>query len=72
MPHFPQLVFKLDHQNPQWSREFVDSHFSRVSSLNRRDLLLLVKKLVLEKSESPLILFYFKKENQIRKKTLKK
>ena len=32
----------------------------------------LVKNLVLEKLESPLILFYFKKENKIRKKTLKK
>ena len=30
------------------------------------------EKLVLEKSESPLILFYFKRENKIRKKTLKK
>ena len=33
---------------------------------------LMVKKIVLEKSESPLILFYFKKENKKRKKTLKK
>ena len=30
------------------------------------------EKIVLEKLESPLILFYFKKENKIRKKTLKK
>ena len=30
------------------------------------------EKLVLEKSELPLILFYFKKENKTRKKTLKK
>ena len=30
------------------------------------------EKLVLEKSESPLILFYFKKENKTRQKTLKK
>ena len=30
------------------------------------------EKLVFEKSESPLILFYFKRENKIRKKTLKK
>ena len=30
------------------------------------------KKLILEKSKSPLILFYFKRENKTRKKTLKK
>ena len=30
------------------------------------------EKLVLEKSESPLILFYFKRENKTRKKNLKK
>ena len=33
---------------------------------------LLMKKLVSEKLDSPLILFYFKRENKIRKKTLKK
>ena len=30
------------------------------------------EKLILEKLESPLILFYFKRENKTRKKTLKK
>ena len=35
-------------------------------------LIFISEKLVLEKSESPLILFYFKKENKTRKKTLKK
>ena len=35
-------------------------------------LIFIGEKLVLEKLESPLILFYFKKENKIRKKTLKK
>ena len=30
------------------------------------------EKLVLEKSESPLILFYFKRKNKTKKKTLKK
>ena len=40
---------------------FVDPHFSHALPLNRRDsLLFLVKNFVLEKSESPLILFYFK------------
>ena len=37
----------------------VDPHFSRVFLLNRRDLLLYGEKLVLEKLESPLILFLF-------------
>ena len=35
-------------------------------------LIFIGEKLVLEELESPLILFYFKKENKIRKKTLKK
>ena len=35
-------------------------------------LVFIGKKLVLEKLESPLILFYFKKENKTKKKTLKK
>ena len=38
----------------------VDLHFLHASSLNRRNSLLYGEKLVLEKSESPLILFYFK------------
>ena len=35
-------------------------------------LFLFMNNLVFEKLESPLILFYFKRENKIRKKTLKK
>ena len=35
-------------------------------------LIFIGEKLVLEKSESTLILFYFEKENKTRKKTLKK
>ena len=35
-------------------------------------LIFIGEKLVLEKLESPFILFYFKRENKIRKKTLKK
>ena len=72
MPHFPQLMFKLDPQNPQWSQQFVDPYFSRAPSLDQRDLLFICEKIVLEKSESPLILLYFKRENKTRKKTLKK
>ena len=37
----------------------VDLYFSHAFPLNRRDLLLFGEKLVLEKSESPLILFLF-------------
>ena len=50
----------------------VDLHFSRAPSLDQRDLLFICEKIVLEKSESPLILLYFKRENKTRKKTLKK
>ena len=50
----------------------VDPHFLCASPLNRQDSLLFGEKLVLEKSEPPLILFYFKRENKTRKKTLKK
>ena len=35
-------------------------------------LIFIGEKLVLEKLESPLILFYFKRENETRNKTLKK
>ena len=45
--------------------------FTRVPT-HQRDSLLFGEKLVLEKLESPLILFYFWKENKTRKKTLKK
>ena len=38
-------------------RQAVDPHFSRVPPLNQRDSLLFSEKLVLKKSESPLILF---------------
>ena len=50
----------------------VDPYFSRASPLDQQDLLLFCEKLVSEKSESPLILFYFERENKTRKKTLKK
>ena len=50
----------------------VDLHFSRVFPLNGQDSLLYGEKLVLEKLESLLILFYFKRENKTRKKPLKK
>ena len=50
----------------------VDPIFLRVSPLNRQDLFFIGEKLVLEKLESPLILFYFKKESKTRKRTLKK
>ena len=45
--------------------------FTCVSTQSTR-LIFIGEKLVLKKLESPLILFYFKKENKIRKKTLKK
>ena len=50
----------------------MDPHFSFASPLNRKDSFLFGEKLILANSESPLILFYFKRENKIRKKTLKK
>ena len=37
-------MFKLDPQNPQWSRQFVDPHFSRAPSLDRRDPLFIGEK----------------------------
>ena len=37
---FPQLMFKLDPQSPQQSRQFVDPHFSRTPPLDRQDSLL--------------------------------
>ena len=46
--------------NTQKICTIMDPHFSRASSLDRQDSLLLVKILFLEKSESSLILFYFK------------
>ena len=49
----------------------MDPHFSHAFPLDRQDSLLLVKNLVLEKLESPHILFYLKRENKTRKKTLK-
>ena len=45
----------------------MDLHFLHASSLNRRNSLLYGEKLVLEKSESPLILFYFKRETKTKK-----
>ena len=59
MPHFPQLVFKLDPQDPQWSRQFVDPHFSRASSLDRRDSLFICEKLIFEKKKEVGIATYF-------------
>ena len=50
----------------------MDPHFSRAFPLNLRDSLFISKKLALEKSESPFILFYIYKENETRNKTLKK
>ena len=50
----------------------VDPYFSCASPLDQQDLLLFCEKLVSEKSESPLILFYFERKNKTRKKTLKK
>ena len=50
----------------------VDPHFLCASPLNRQDSLLYGENLVLEKLESPLILFYFKRESKIRKKPPKK
>ena len=38
----------------------VDLHFSRASPLDRRDSLFICEKLILEKLESPLILFFLK------------
>ena len=38
----------------------MDPHFARAPPLNQRDSLLYGEKLVLEKSELPLILFYYK------------
>ena len=54
------------------SRVVVDPHFSHASSLVDKTHFFPGEKLVLEKSKLPLILFYFKKENKTRKKTLKK
>ena len=68
---FVNLVFKLDPQIPNrvanlWTRIF----HMRPHSMAR--LIFIGEKLILEKLESPLILFYFKMENKTRKKTLKK
>ena len=47
----------------------VDSHFSHVSPLDRRDsLLYLVKNLFLKKSESPYFILFFKRENKTKRK----
>ena len=50
----------------------MDLYFSRVSPLNGENRFFNCEKLVLEKLESPLILFYFKKKNKTRKKSLNK
>ena len=70
---FQHYLFLLPFQLVNMSENLnVDSHFSRASPLNQQDSLLYGEKLVLEKSELPLILFYFKRENKTRKNTLKK
>ena len=51
--------------NTLWTRIF----HVRPHSMAR--LVFIGEKLVLEKTESPLILFYFKRKNKTRKKTLK-
>ena len=63
-------MFKLDPQNPKWSDQFLDPYFSCVSPLVDETCFGLKKK-VFEKSESPLILFYIKRENKTIKKTPK-
>ena len=50
----------------------MDLHSSCAYPTHMRDSLFNGEKLVLEKSKLSLILFYFKKENKTRKKTLKK
>ena len=60
MPHFPQLVFKLDPQIPQRSRQFVDQHFSRAPPLDLRDSLFICEKIVFKKIGVATFLFYFK------------
>ena len=50
----------------------VDPHFSRAPPLDRRDSLFICEKLILEKLESPPILFLFQRENKTRKKNPKK
>ena len=49
----------------------MDLHFLRASPLDRRDLLLLVKILILEKVESSLILFISFKGKQNKKEKFK-
>ena len=50
----------------------MDPHFSHASPLDRRDSLSICEKLIFEKKlESPLILFFFKRENKTRNITLK-
>ena len=51
--------------NTLWTRIFHVRHHSMAR------LVFIGEKLVLEKTESPLILFYFKRENKTRRKTLK-
>ena len=64
-------MFKLDPQNPQWSRQFVDPHFSRAPPLDRRDSLFICEKLILKKSWSRhLFYFYFKGKIKQERKTL--
>ena len=53
----------------KWQKELVDPHFSRAPSLGRWDSLLLGE--IFWKSRSR-HLFYFKRENKIKKKSLKK
>ena len=65
-------MFKLDPQIPQWSRQFVDPHFSRAPPLNRRDSLLICEILIFRKSWSRhLFYFYFKEKIKQERKTLK-
>ena len=51
---------------------YVDPHFSRAPPLDRRDSLFICEKLILEKLESPPILFLFWRENKTKKKNPKK
>ena len=53
-------------------QSFMWTHIFYVCSHSMAILIFIGEKLVLEKLESPLILFYFKRENERRKKTIKK
>ena len=65
-------MFKLDPQNPQWSHQFVDPHFSRAPPLDRRDSLFICEKLIFgKKLDRHLFYFYFKGKIKQERKTLK-